>query len=129
MTMTASHTTVEEKVLCPASRLAPERAVAAKAPDGAQVAIVRTAAGKLYAVGHHDPFSNANVMARGIVGTVTLDGEARDVIQSPMYKEAFDLETGRCTSNADVCLGTWDVVEREGMIVLRNNTTAPMGVA
>lgn len=121
--------TREEKVVCRSDLVAPERAVAAKAPDGVQVAIVRTADGTLHAVGHHDPFSRANVMARGIVGTTTVAGEVRDVIQSPMYKQAFDLATGRCVSDPDVSVGVWEVEERDGMIVLRNNRTAPHGVA
>ncbi|CAM3122356.1 MULTISPECIES: nitrite reductase small subunit NirD [Dermacoccus] len=116
-------------VVCPVERVRPERAVAAKADDGAQVAIVRTADGALHAVGHYDPYAEANVIARGIVGTATVAGEVRDVIQSPMYKQAFDLATGRCTSDPDVTLGVWDVAEEDGMIVLRNNRIAPSGVA
>ena len=48
----------------------------------------------VYAVGHRDPFSDANVMARGIVGSV---GD-RDTVASPMYKHVFDLATGECLS-------------------------------
>ena len=39
-----------------------------------------------------DPFSGAYVMARGLVGT---RGDA-PTVASPMYKQIFDLRTGRC---------------------------------
>ena len=114
--------------VCRLSDLEPERGVAALV-EGAQVALFRLHDGRVHAVDHLDPRSGAHVMARGIVGTATVAGEVRDVIQSPMYKQAFDLATGRCTSDPDVTLGVWDVAEEDGMIVLRNNRIAPSGVA
>lgn len=60
-----------------------------------QVAIFKVAEqGKtsLYAIDNHDPFSNANVISRGIVG----DLKGRDVVASPIYKQHFDLNTGEC---------------------------------
>jgi nitrite reductase/ring-hydroxylating ferredoxin subunit len=44
-----------------------------------------------------DPFSQANVMARGIIGD--LQGER--VIASPIYKQHFSLATGRCLEDKD----------------------------
>ena len=79
--------------LCAVDRLTPERAVAALTPDGAQVALVRLANDEVFAVGHRDPYALANVIARGVVGTRTLDGQTYDVIQSPLYKQAFDVRT------------------------------------
>jgi Rieske 2Fe-2S protein/uroporphyrinogen-III synthase HemD len=60
--------------ICDADLLQPERAVAALV-DGRQVAVVLLADGAVYAVGHHDPYADANVMARGIVGSVLRDGQ------------------------------------------------------
>ncbi|MEA2117957.1 nitrite reductase small subunit NirD [Halovibrio sp. HP20-50] len=59
----------------------------------------------LYALDHHDPFSNANVIARGIVGD--LKGAA--VVASPIYKQHFRLEDGQCLEDEDVKLRTWKV--------------------
>ena len=39
------------------------------------------------------PFSDANVMSRGIVGS---PGRPADTVASPMYKQVFDLATGAC---------------------------------
>jgi len=76
----------------------------------AQVAIfylpgLRGKGDELYALDHHDPFSNANVIARGIVGD--LKGAA--VVASPIYKQHFRLEDGQCLEDEDVKLRIWKV--------------------
>ncbi|MCZ0930494.1 nitrite reductase small subunit NirD [Halomonas janggokensis] len=77
-------------------------------PDGAaQVAIfyLPDQGNELFALDHHDPFSNANVIARGIVG----DLEGAAVVASPIYKQHFRLEDGQCLEDEDVKLRTWKV--------------------
>ena len=61
---------------------------------------------KLYALDHFDPFSNANVIARGIVGD--LKGAA--VVASPIYKQHFRLEDGQCLEDDSVRLRTWNIL-------------------
>ncbi len=46
----------------------------------------------LFAIQHTDPFTGANVLARGITGD--LNGEP--VVASPLYKQHFSLRTGVC---------------------------------
>jgi nitrite reductase (NADH) small subunit len=70
-----------------------------------QVAIFRLASGDVYAVGHRDPFSGANVIARGLVGT---RGDI-PTVASPIYKQSFDLRTGQCLDDETATLGTWPV--------------------
>ena len=80
--------------VCTIRQLIPERGVAVLVGDQ-QVALFRMraeSADYVHAVGHQDPFCGANVMARGIVGSV---GD-RDTVASPMYKHVFDLRTGEC---------------------------------
>lgn len=60
---------------------------------------------RLFAVDNHDPFSNANVIARGIVGDVA--GEP--VVASPLYKQHFRLSDGSCVEDASVVLRCWEV--------------------
>ena len=48
--------------------------------------------GRVHAVSNFDPYSRANVISRGIVGT---RGDA-PTVASPMYKQVFDLRTGVC---------------------------------
>jgi len=64
---------------------------------GEQVAVFRVD-DEVYAVGNRDPFSNANVLSRGIVGD--LKGEL--VVASPVYKQHFSLLTGRCIEDPSV---------------------------
>jgi nitrite reductase (NADH) small subunit len=77
--------------VCDYDDLIPERGAAALV-HGRQVAIFRTYDGDLYALCHRDPFSGAYVLARGILGT----RGGVPTVASPMYKQVFDLRTGRC---------------------------------
>jgi len=88
--------------VCTMGQLIPERGVAVLV-GGHQVALFRVTSpvGEdfVYAVGHRDPFSDANVIARGIVGSVGSGDDLRDTVASPMYKHVFDLATGACLTD------------------------------
>ncbi|WP_108444935.1 nitrite reductase small subunit NirD [Halomonas denitrificans] len=60
---------------------------------------------ELFAVDHRDPFSDANVIARGIVGDV----QGEPVVASPLYKQHFRLKDGQCLEDEAVRLRTWPV--------------------
>ncbi|MGB9189689.1 MULTISPECIES: nitrite reductase small subunit NirD [unclassified Acinetobacter] len=61
--------------------------------ENQQIAIFRVGNEKrVYALSNQDPFSQAFVMSRGIIGD--LQGER--VVASPIYKQHFSLATGRC---------------------------------
>jgi nitrite reductase (NADH) small subunit len=80
---------------------------------GRQVAIVRVGEGeRVYALSNYDPFSEAFVIARGIVG----DRAGRAKIASPIYKQSFDLETGVCLDDASVKLPIYPVRIRDGRV-------------
>ncbi|HYE07178.1 MAG TPA: nitrite reductase small subunit NirD [Planctomycetota bacterium] len=70
--------------------------------DGRQIAIVRVA-DQVYALSNFDPFSRAMVLSRGIVG----DAKGVPKIASPVYKQGFDLRTGRCLDDAGVRIPTY----------------------
>lgn len=97
--------------VCSLDDLAIDRGAAALV-GGNQVAIFRLAAGDVYAVGHRDPFSGANVMARGLVGT---RGDI-PTVASPIYKQSFDLRTGQCLDDDAVTLGSWPVRVVDGIV-------------
>ena len=82
--------------------------------DGAAVAVFRTHAGEVFALGNVDPFSGASVLSRGIVGT---RGDA-PVVSSPMYKQAFDLRTGQCVDDPAVSVPSYDVAVVDGVVVV-----------
>ena len=88
-----------------------DRAVCALV-EGEQVAIVRTGDGELYAVGNFDPIGRAMVMSRGIVGS----RGGRDVLVSPLHKQAYDLATGECLDKDGYWLPVHDVRVVGGMV-------------
>jgi nitrite reductase (NADH) small subunit len=95
-------TTVQEIVwttVCRLEDLAPERGAAALL-GGEQVALFRLADDTVLAVQQHDPFSDAFVLSRGIVGSRAVDGEEVPTVASPMHRQVFDLRTGRCLERA-----------------------------
>jgi nitrite reductase (NADH) small subunit len=77
--------------------------------DSAQVALFHlphTEDGEqLYAIDNRDPKSGANVIGRGIVGS--LKGDL--VIASPLYKQHFRLKDGSCLEYPEQRLRVWPV--------------------
>ena len=83
--------------------------------DGAQVALfyLPGAEGKnLYAIDNHDPQSGANVIGRGLVGSIKGDL----VVASPIYKQHFRLEDGTCLEYPQQRLRVWPVRLNEGRV-------------
>jgi NAD(P)H-dependent nitrite reductase small subunit len=66
----------------------------------------------LYAIDNIDPFSNASVLSRGIVGDVK--GEL--VVASPIYKQHFSLKDGRCLEDETVRLTVFEVQVTQGIV-------------
>jgi nitrite reductase (NADH) small subunit len=99
--------------VCRYADLVPERAVAALVA-GDQVALVRTHDGAVHAVGNIDPFSGAAVLSRGIVG----DRAGRPVLISPMFKQAFALESGECLDDPRARVATHPVRIEEGLVLV-----------
>ena len=80
-----------------------------------QIALFRVSpGGELHAISNYDPFSDACVLSRGIVGSV--DGAA--TVASPVYKQRFDLRTGRCLDDQSVVLPVYGVRAVDGRIVI-----------
>jgi nitrite reductase (NADH) small subunit len=99
--------------ICRYDDLLPERGVAALV-RGRQVAVFRTYDGAVYALDNHDPFSGANVLSRGIVGS---RGDV-PTVASPMYKQVFDLRTGDCLDEPDVSVATYRIEVVDGEVVV-----------
>jgi nitrite reductase (NADH) small subunit len=107
-------TMVNQVAVCAFAALQPERGVAALLPDGTQVAVFRTHDGGVHAVSNVDPFSGAAVLSRGIVG----DRGGVPVVMSPIYKQAFNLRTGRCLDDDAVVLPVFEVRVVDGMVLV-----------
>ena len=101
--------------VCALASLVPDRGAAALV-DGHQVALFRLReTDEVLAVDHRDPYSGANVMARGIVGS---RGDAVTVA-SPVYKQVFDLRTGTCLDDESTSLGVWETRIVKGVVELK----------
>jgi len=104
--------------VCRLDDLAAERGAAALV-GSEQVALVRLLDDCVLAVQQLDPFSGAHVMSRGIVGSRSIDGTDVPTLTSPMYKQIFDLRSGRCldaAGRAPLDLRTWHVVVTDGVV-------------
>jgi nitrite reductase (NADH) small subunit len=97
--------------ICDYEAIYPDTGVCALV-DGRQVAVFRLSDGTLYAVSNYDPFSQANVLSRGIVG----DRSGEPKIASPIYKQTFNLRTGVCYEDARVRLDVYRVRRRSGLV-------------
>ncbi|MGY0486677.1 nitrite reductase small subunit NirD [Streptomyces sp. WG-D5] len=92
-------------VVCEQDRLDSGRGVAVLLPDGSQAAVFRDRAGRVYAIDNTDPFTGASVLSRGLLGSA----DGRPFVASPLLKQRFDLETGRCLDDEEVTVRTYAV--------------------
>lgn len=113
LTMTGERTTRWTEV-CRVDRLIPNRGVAALI-DGHAVAIFRLPDGELRVIDNIDPISGASVLSRGIVG----DAGGVTTVASPMYKQRFDLTTGRCLDDESTSVTVHDVRVVDGAVQVR----------
>ena len=90
--MSQAHHPETWTAICTLRDIVPNTGVCALV-DKHQVAVFRVGRGEeVYAIANFDPNSQANVLSRGLVGSL---GE-RVVVASPIYKHHFDLRTGEC---------------------------------
>ncbi|MGN6695877.1 MAG: nitrite reductase small subunit NirD [Aquihabitans sp.] len=100
--------------VCPAAHLIPGRG-AAVLVGGDAVAVFLLDDGSLRAIGNVDPCSGASVLSRGIVGQTDVDGLGVRYVASPLRKQRFDLDTGRCL-DAGADAGTWPIRVVDGVV-------------
>ena len=91
--------------LCALSLLTPGRGVAALLPDGRQAAVFLDREGTAYAIDNRDPFSGAQVLSRGLLGSSS-DGP---FVASPLLKQRFDLASGSCLDDEAVSVTAYEV--------------------
>ena len=102
------------RTVCPIGRLTPDRGVAALI-DSRAVAVFLLSDGTLHAIDNVDPISGASVLSRGLVG----DAGGIPTVASPMYKQRFDLRSGRCLDADSVTVDVHEVRLTDGLVVVR----------
>lgn len=65
------------QLICKLNDIIPEGGVCALI-EGKQVAVFRTKDDQLFAIDNFDPFSNANVLSRGLIGGTHIKTELQD---------------------------------------------------
>ena len=103
--------------ICKLDDIIPETGVCALV-NGEQVAIFRTQNGDVFAMDNFDPFSQANVISRGLLGSCEIDGQKVRYVASPMYKQRFDLATGKCLDDEQVALRSYPVKVNHGVVFI-----------
>lgn len=86
---------------------------------GQAVAVFRTQDDQVYALGNHDPFAKASVLARGIVGA----RGGVPFVASPSHKHGFDLRSGRCLDDEHVSVPAYEVRIVEGVVLVGHRRT------
>lgn len=111
--MTRVTSTDEWQPVCRITELEVERGATALV-HGQAIAIFRTSDDQVYALGNHDPFAKASVMAKGIVG------QRGDVpfVASPSHRHAFDLRTGKCLDDPHVSVPAYTVKVVDGVVLI-----------
>ncbi len=107
----SKHPITQWTPVCHQDDLQPDRPHAAIV-NGYQIAVVMHTDGEIYAVQNFDPFSGANVLARGLIGSKA----DKPVIISPMYRHSFDLQSGVCIEDDTVSIGIHSVRVRDGQV-------------
>ena len=104
------------------------RGVAVLLPGGAQVAVFRTFADELFAVGNLDPATGACVISRGLTGS----RGGVPTVASPMLKHVYELTSGRCVDGPAgpepaYRLPTFPVLRDDGVVYVLDDHTVHNG--
>lgn len=98
--------------VCEIDDLLPDTGVCALV-NSKQVAIFRSRRlNEVFAVSNYDPIGEANVLSRGIIGSI---GD-EVVIASPLYKEHYNLRTGECLEKPEYNVAVYPVRIDDGLV-------------
>jgi nitrite reductase (NADH) large subunit len=111
---------VSWKFVCELDEILPGAGVAALI-DGKQIAVFRNG-DDVYALDNYDPNSDANVLARGLIGDI--QGEL--VVASPLYKHHFSLISGRCIEDPEKSVPAYPARVSEGRVWVRSVPLRPV---
>lgn len=84
---------------------------------GQAVAIFRLPDDRVVALGNHDPYSRASVLARGIIGSrISRTGQVIEYVATTAHRHAFDLHTGVCLDDPSVSVPCFAVRVVDGTV-------------
>ena len=107
-------TSSEWETICALADVTPNAGICALF-EGQQVAIFHSAiTGGVYAIDNYDPIGEANVLSRGIMGSI---GDEL-VVASPLYKQHYSLLTGHCLEEETAQVKVYKVRVQQDQIQL-----------
>ena len=77
---------------------------------------------QVFALSNHEPNSDANVLARGLLGDV----KGEPVVISPLYKQRFRLQDGRSVDDGQSALSVWPVKVEGGRVWVQEQPVNPI---
>ncbi len=91
--------------VCSKSDLVPNSGICALINQQQVALLYSRRLNEVFAISNYDPIGKANVLSRGIIGSL---GESI-VVASPLYKQHYDLRTGECLENPDKKVSVYPV--------------------
>ncbi|GKT11608.1 MAG: nitrite reductase (NADH) small subunit [Thiomicrorhabdus sp.] len=82
--------------------------------NGQQVAIYYID-DQVFAIGNYDPVGKANVMSRGMTGSI---GDTL-VVAAPLYKENYNLATGVCIEDETLSIPSYEAKIENGSVLVK----------
>ncbi|WP_246119368.1 nitrite reductase small subunit NirD [Aliikangiella coralliicola] len=67
---------------------------------------------KLKSIDNFDPIAKASVLSRGIVAEI----DGKRVVASPLYKQHFCLDSGRCLQDDEIQVATYQVRMKDNKV-------------
>ncbi len=98
--------------ICESSEIAPNTGICAKVGEKQVAIFFSKRTDSLHAISNYDPIGKANVLSRGILGSV----EDELHVASPLYKQHFNLETGICLESPQHKVEVYEVRNNNGMV-------------
>jgi nitrite reductase (NADH) small subunit len=97
--------TIEKQwqTICHKDDLVKNSGVCALLANEEQIAIFQVK-DDVFSVGNWDPIGEANVLYRGMIG----DSKGQIYVASPLYKQRFVLNSGKCLDDETVAIKTYD---------------------
>ncbi|MGR9044141.1 MAG: nitrite reductase small subunit NirD [Gammaproteobacteria bacterium] len=101
--------------VCHIDDLQPDSGVCALV-NGKQVAIFYMPKDQaVFAIDNYDPFGQANVLSRGMIGDIG----GIPMVASPLYKQHYNLQTGVCFEDDSVKVEVYDIRIDNGRVAVR----------